>query len=565
MIVFTKDNGIQIPNYDDLENKPKINGVTLEGDLTSEELGIIGGGSADLSDYYTKAQSDDRFQPKGDYLTSVPSEYITETELNDAIANLDATIPYVVVKIEAGVGSVIAGNIVDVRDAKSNNKPCLAYVYNLDEAYGMVGSFHLCSIQSINPTTAITNLIYHTELGTTHKTVLLSVSGSGRVTITTDEHNYTTSDELNTAIQTRQTKLVSGMNIKTINGNSILGSGNIEIVTDLTGYATEQWVENKGYLTSVPSEYVTETELNDAIAGLGGSDIPYVCILLNQNGIKEYAGDLQAVIEAVKNKTPYLAYARTVEDLNDYGTDLGPSRTTIPLTATYNNNEGSSGYKTGNFGYHTEIADNDLYPHLDVKINFQYDSSTDSYILTGISKVIHKYLTSGYYNEYLGPAKQDRLVSGTNIKTINGNSILGSGDLTIEGGSGGTNIPVLVLDLPRDTTTGAITGEVTIKSGNLNDITNAYVNNTPYLIYAQTELDTYAIPTDVFATDGLLTLTVISQGMDGSSSLKCWYYIQDNYDGTYFGQYTPYGQLATTDYVDMQIGNINTVLENIIG
>jgi len=29
---------------------------------------------------------------------------------------------------------------------------------------------------------------------------------------------------------------------------------------------------------------------------------------------------------------------------------------------------------------------------------------------------------------------QDRLVSGTNIKTINGNSILGSGDLTIEGG-----------------------------------------------------------------------------------------------------------------------------------
>ena len=33
--------------------------------------------------------------------------------------------------------------------------------------------------------------------------------------------------------------------------------------------------------------------------------------------------------------------------------------------------------------------------------------------------------------------KQDKLVSGTNIKTINGNSILGSGDLTISGGSGG--------------------------------------------------------------------------------------------------------------------------------
>lgn len=33
--------------------------------------------------------------------------------------------------------------------------------------------------------------------------------------------------------------------------------------------------------------------------------------------------------------------------------------------------------------------------------------------------------------------KQDKLVSGTNIKTINGKSLLGSGNITIEGGSGG--------------------------------------------------------------------------------------------------------------------------------
>lgn len=35
-------------------------------------------------------------------------------------------------------------------------------------------------------------------------------------------------------------------------------------------------------------------------------------------------------------------------------------------------------------------------------------------------------------------AKQDKLVSGTNIKTINGTSILGSGDITISGGSDST-------------------------------------------------------------------------------------------------------------------------------
>lgn len=38
--------------------------------------------------------------------------------------------------------------------------------------------------------------------------------------------------------------------------------------------------------------------------------------------------------------------------------------------------------------------------------------------------------------------KQDKLVSGTNIKTVNGQSLLGSGDITIEGGSGAeTEIP----------------------------------------------------------------------------------------------------------------------------
>lgn len=41
--------------------------------------------------------------------------------------------------------------------------------------------------------------------------------------------------------------------------------------------------------------------------------------------------------------------------------------------------------------------------------------------------------------------KQDTLVSATNIKTINGNSVLGSGDLVISGGGGG------IADAPNDT------------------------------------------------------------------------------------------------------------------
>lgn len=39
----------------------------------------------------------------------------------------------------------------------------------------------------------------------------------------------------------------------------------------------------------------------------------------------------------------------------------------------------------------------------------------------------------------LGTGKQDKLVSGENIKTINGESILGSGDIEIVGGGGGSS------------------------------------------------------------------------------------------------------------------------------
>lgn len=49
-------------------------------------------------------------------------------------------------------------------------------------------------------------------------------------------------------------------------------------------------------------------------------------------------------------------------------------------------------------------------------------------------------------------AKQNTLVSGTNIKTINGTSLLGAGDITIQGGGGGTSGVSSV-----NTRTGAVT------------------------------------------------------------------------------------------------------------
>ena len=108
-----------------------------------------------------------------------------------------------------------------------------------------------------------------------------------------DDPNFATT--IATQIGQKQDTLVSGTNIKTINNESVLGSGNITLVTndqlatklDITTYtadkatfalkteipSVEEFITEaeadgkyqvKGtYLTSVPDEYITDTELND--------------------------------------------------------------------------------------------------------------------------------------------------------------------------------------------------------------------------------------------------------------------------------------------------------------
>lgn len=67
----------------------------------------------------------------------------------------------------------------------------------------------------------------------------------------------------------------------------------------------------------------------------------------------------------------------------------------------------------------------------------EWDNKMDKVTLATVA-------TSGSYNDLADKPtipdvsnKQDTLVSGTNIKTINGNSLLGSGNIVISGGEGG--------------------------------------------------------------------------------------------------------------------------------
>lgn len=160
-----------------------------------------------------------------------------------------------------------------------------------------------------------------------------------------------TTEQLNT----KQDTLVSGTNIKTINGQSLLGEGNIEI-------------QGGGTIT-VDSELSTTSE----------NPVQNKVITNAING-KQDAGDY-----ALKSEIPDISGLATKTELSG---KLD--------TATYNSEKASFETK---------------------------ENAAATYQVKG------DYATTAQLN-----SKQDTLVSGTNIKTINGNSLLGEGDITIQAG-----------------------------------------------------------------------------------------------------------------------------------
>lgn len=84
-------------------------------------------------------------------------------------------------------------------------------------------------------------------------------------------NGYYTKAEVDVKLEEEQDVLVSGKTIKTINGQSVLGAGNIEIDVDLTGYATEQWVKDQNYTTDnwvLEQDYVTDEKLDEKLADI---------------------------------------------------------------------------------------------------------------------------------------------------------------------------------------------------------------------------------------------------------------------------------------------------------
>ena len=318
------------------------------------------------------------------------------------------------------------------------------------------------------------------------------ITGDGNIEISTDVDlsNLATKEELNT----KQDTLVSGTNIKSINGTSLLSSGNMElatkeelntkqdVITDLDSirsgaalgatalqsvpdtYATEQWVNEQGFLKEHQdiSNLATKSELatkQDVISDLGsirsGAALGSTAL---QSVPDTYA--LKSEIPDITTKQDKLVSGTNIKTIN--GTSLlGSGNIVIEASAenvptlqttkqgTTSNYIYSSG-KNDYYGVISNISNGITYSTDKASIEtYKYywgSTSTNvySYCTLNAATTSQAGLMSASDKSKLDgidlSTKQDILVSGTNIKTINGTSLLGSGDITIEGGSGNVDL-----------------------------------------------------------------------------------------------------------------------------
>lgn len=233
---------------------------------------------------------------------------------------------------------------------------------------------------------------------------------------------------------TRQEKLVSGENIKTINGQSVLGSGDIPISGGGTSeYAnTSETVElTKTYtsLNTLCSDILTNKTKVSYVAYSKISGITVFTIPLgtysSENGYVyfKFVGNGRTVTDSTSVTDQYIEVfyldRRAQYDKRTYigHLYLGDAQS---LAADW----GFTGWRIPTYG--TSTATNINYRGFSETVYIWQDSQNGAY---------WKVDSTGIVRYYQGQIRDRVLISGTNgnTKTINGETIYGSGDITVGG------------------------------------------------------------------------------------------------------------------------------------
>lgn len=258
----------------------------------------------------------------------------------------------------------------------------------------------------------------------------------------------------------KQDTLVSGTNIKTVNGQSLLGNGNIQIegggtitVDSSLSTTSENPVQNKVITNAIngkqdAGDYALKSEIPDVsglatkaeLAGKQDTLTQGAGIQIADNTIRtvnnvqqakiipQFSGFIFNTISVDNAGTPSIVNAQ-LSNTKDQDIQFEPDSSNANAPMVYIKLSDNVVRKTvadETYATKQELAGKlDTATYNSEKASFETkENAAATYQVKG------DYATTAQLN-----SKQDTLVSGTNIKTVNGQSILGAGDITIEGSS----------------------------------------------------------------------------------------------------------------------------------
>lgn len=271
-----------------------------------------------------------------------------------------------------------------------------------------------------------------------------------------DVSNLATKSE----VAAKQDTLVSGENIKTVNGQSLLGNGNIDITSGGTitvdsslSTTSENPVQNKVITNAIngkqdAGDYALKSEIPDVsglatkaeLAGKQDTLTQGAGIKIADNTIRtinnvqqvkiipQSSGFIFNTISVDNAGNPSIVNAQ-LSNTKDQDIQFEPDSSNPSTPMIYIKLSDNVVRKTvadATYATKQELAGKlDTATYNSEKASFETkENAAATYQVKG------DYATTAQLN-----SKQDTLVSGTNIKTINGNSILGEGDITVSGGS----------------------------------------------------------------------------------------------------------------------------------